>query len=61
MSGRGCPLTARRPGQGLSWDSALYKLEHLDGSWLADQFANPEVRYPEVHLVFADFRRYAED
>jgi len=28
---------------------------------LADQLARLEVRYPEVHLVFADSRRYAED
>jgi len=41
--------------------SALYKLEHVDGSWLADQLARLEVRYPEVHLVFTDSRRYAED
>jgi hypothetical protein len=41
--------------------SALYKLEHVDGNWLADQLARLEVRYPEVHLVFADTRRYAED
>jgi hypothetical protein len=41
--------------------SALHKLEHVDGNWLADQLARLEVRYPEVHLVFADSRRYAED
>jgi ERCC4 domain len=41
--------------------SALYKLEHVSGNWLADQLARLEVRYPEVHLVFADSRRYAED
>ena len=41
--------------------SALHKLEHVDGSWLSDQLARLEVRYPEVHLVFADSRRYAED
>ena len=41
--------------------SALYKLEHVNGNWLADQLARLEVRYPEVHLVFADSRRYAED
>jgi hypothetical protein len=41
--------------------SALYKLEHVDGNWLADQLARLEVRYPEVHLVFADSSRYAED
>ena len=41
--------------------SALYKLEHVNGNWLADQLARLEVRYPEVHLVFADSRRYAEE
>jgi ERCC4-type nuclease len=41
--------------------SALYKLEHVDGSWLADQLARLEVRYPEIHLVFADSRRFAEE
>ncbi len=41
--------------------SALYKLEHVDGNWLADQLARLEVRYPEVHLVFADSRRFAEE
>jgi hypothetical protein len=41
--------------------SALHKLEYVNGSWLADQLARLEVRYPEVHLVFADSRRFAED
>jgi len=41
--------------------AALYKLDHVDGNWLADQLARLEVRYPEVHLVFADSRRHAED
>lgn len=41
--------------------SALYKLEHVDGGWLADQLARLEVRYPEVHVVFADSRRFAEE
>ena len=41
--------------------SALLKLEHVNGSWLADQLARLEVRYPEVHLMFADSRRFAED
>jgi hypothetical protein len=41
--------------------SALYKLEHVNGNWLADQLTRLEVRYPEVQLVFADTRRYAED
>ncbi|MGH3085413.1 MAG: ERCC4 domain-containing protein [Gaiellaceae bacterium] len=41
--------------------SSLFKLEHVNGNWLADQLARLEVRYPEVHLVFADSRRFAED
>jgi hypothetical protein len=40
--------------------SALYKLEHVNGSWLADQLARLEVRYPEVHVIFAD-SRFAEE
>jgi ERCC4 domain len=41
--------------------SALFKLEHVEGGWLADQLARLQARYPEVQLVFADSRRYAED
>jgi hypothetical protein len=33
---------------------------NVNGSWLADQLARLEVCYPEVHLVFADPRRFAE-
>ncbi len=40
--------------------SALYKLEHVNGSWPADQLDRLEVRYPEVHVVFAD-SRFAEE
>jgi ERCC4-type nuclease len=41
--------------------SALFKLEHVNGNWLADQLARLEVRYPEVHVVYADTRGHAED
>ncbi len=41
--------------------SALYKLDHVDVSWLADQLSRLQARYPEVQMVFADSRRYAED
>jgi hypothetical protein len=41
--------------------SALYKLEHVTGAWLADQLSRLEVRYPEVRVAFADSRRFAED
>jgi ERCC4 domain len=41
--------------------SALFKLEHVNGNWLADQLARLQVRYPEIQLVFADSRGHAED
>lgn len=41
--------------------SALFKLEHVNGNWLADQLARLQVRYPDVQIAFADSRRYAED
>jgi len=37
------------------------KLEHVDATWLADQLARLHVRYPDIHLVYADTRRHAED
>ena len=40
--------------------SALFKLEHVDGAWLADQLARLHIRYPNIHLVWADTRRHAE-
>lgn len=41
--------------------SALFKLEHVPGAWLADMLARLHVRYPEVPVVFADSRRFAEE
>ncbi len=41
--------------------SALFKLEHVNGNWFADQLARLQVRYPQVPIVFADTRRHAED
>jgi len=41
--------------------SALFKLEHVNGNWLADQLARLQVRYPQIPIVFADTRRHAED
>jgi hypothetical protein len=41
--------------------SGLYKLEHVSGAWLADALARLQVRYPEVQVVFADSRRFAEE
>jgi ERCC4-type nuclease len=41
--------------------SALFKLEHVNGSWLADQLTRLQVRYPHIPIVFAETRRHAED
>ena len=41
--------------------SALFKLEHVSGAWLADMLARLHVRYPEVPVVFADSRKFAEE
>jgi hypothetical protein len=40
---------------------ALFKLEHVNGNWLADQLTRLQVRYPHIPIVFADTRRHAED
>ncbi|HYT29826.1 MAG TPA: ERCC4 domain-containing protein [Actinomycetota bacterium] len=39
----------------------LFKLEHVAGAWLGDILARLQVRYPEVQVVFADSRRFAEE
>jgi ERCC4-type nuclease len=41
--------------------SALFKLEHVNGNWLADQLTRLRVRYPSIPIVFADTRHHAED
>jgi hypothetical protein len=41
--------------------NALFKLEHVNGNWLADQLARLQVRYASIPIVFADTRRHAED
>jgi ERCC4-type nuclease len=41
--------------------STLFKLEHVNGNWLADQLARLQVRYPGIPIVFADARRHAKD
>jgi hypothetical protein len=40
---------------------AIFKLEHVNGNWLADQIARLQVRYPEIQVTFADTRPHAED
>src|SRR5512132_1096291 len=34
--------------------SALFKLEHVNGNWLADQLARLGLRYPAAHRLFAE-------
>ena len=41
--------------------SALFKLEHAPAAWLADMLARLQVRYPEVQVMFAESRRFAEE
>ncbi len=40
---------------------ALFKLKHVSGVWLSDVLARLHVRYPEVQVIFADSRRFAEE
>ena len=40
--------------------SGIFKLEHVSGAWLADVLARLQVRYPEIQVVFADSRKFAE-
>ena len=40
---------------------ALLSSPHVPGAWLGDVLARLQVRYPEVQVVFADSRRFAEE
>ena len=41
--------------------SALFRLEHVPPTFIADGLARLQVRYPEIQVVFADSRRFAEE
>lgn len=41
--------------------SSLHRLKHVSGAWLADVLTRLQPRYPEVQVVFADTRAFAED
>jgi len=41
--------------------SALFKLEHVSAAFIADGLARLQVRYPEIPVVFADSRKFAEE
>jgi hypothetical protein len=41
--------------------ASIVGTKHAPGGWLADILARLQVRYPEVQVVFADSRRFAEE
>lgn len=41
--------------------SAVFKLEHVNGGWIAELLAAVQVRYPAVPIVFAETRTLAEE
>jgi len=41
--------------------SALFKLEHVPSAFIADALARLQVRFPEIQVVFADSRKFAEE
>ncbi len=41
--------------------SDLFRTEHADAGWLTDVLSRLQVRYPEIQVVFADSRRFAEE
>jgi hypothetical protein len=41
--------------------SALFKLDHVPAGWIADVLARLQVRYPDIQVIFADSRKFAEE
>lgn len=41
--------------------SDLFKLEHVNAGWIAEVLSRLQVRYPEVAVIFADSRKFAEE
>ena len=41
--------------------SGLLKQSYVSGAWLAEVLSRLEVRYPEIRVVFAESRRFAEE
>lgn len=39
----------------------LFRVPHVNGAWLADMLVRLQVRYPDVPVVFANARKFAED
>jgi hypothetical protein len=48
-------------GRGRGAVLRLFKLEHVPAAFIADGLARLQVRYPEVTVVFADSRKFAEE
>ncbi|MCA1839725.1 MAG: ERCC4 domain-containing protein [Actinomycetota bacterium] len=41
--------------------SDLFKLQHVNAGWIMDVLSRLQVRYPEVAVIFADSRKFAEE
>ena len=41
--------------------SRLLSMPHVSGAWLADTLARLQIRYPEVQVMFAESRKFAEE
>lgn len=41
--------------------STFFRLEHVPAAFIADGLARLQVRYPEIPVVFADSRKFAEE
>lgn len=41
--------------------SELFRLQHVDQGWIADVLSRLHARYPEIQVMFADSRKFAED
>jgi hypothetical protein len=39
----------------------LFKLDHVPGGWVAGVPARLQIPYPEIQIVFADSRKFAEE
>lgn len=41
--------------------SEIFRLQHVDGGWIADVLSRLHARYPEIQVTFADTRKFAEE
>lgn len=41
--------------------SEIFRLQHVNASWIADVLSRLHARYPEIQVTFADSRKFAEE